>query len=1555
MVMPITGQAFLCPSDIVEMDEKVERPAEEYNVSRQVVFRPQPVTSDAFLPTGHGLAYESAFIPTNPRPLIFGKPNGGMRVANYSVQTGEEFALQFAQEASRIRRGVELEQVPLSKINIHEANPYVYEDLTGILGIGRFDSGNDSEISMLGAERGNLSGYEGHCNPAYTDSFQGIQTSRTGNDGGYQLHEGSFSHSARQTRLHHTSYSTHRSYSAPSNDSSQGKVKFMCSFGGKILPRPSDGKLRYVGGETRIITVNKDIAYEELMQKITEVYGQALILKYQLPGEDLDALVSVSSDEDLENMMEEYDKLENNDGFSRLRIFLFTATDNDIAHFDVIVDKRHSKQQYVDAVNGIVESNVRKHSDSIASFSSQHLDNLFGLDVSENQNTARRTQEGLDSLRPQFSKDGTKIVNFPSVVPLSSKPTVTSAAFAIKQPTISAPFSSLPMHVMQTVVTESPIHFIPEQLNFQPYSVALPSEGIHDIDYGRPISSAGFQHEFQHTETGISLDFQHDDFMLLSHSDSMYKGDGRFTDTKVVQPILDLRSDGLHSADLQRIVQFPHPVNQPVWHQFDAEQYNYTPTDYAAHANAGGMHLQQHIQQHIIQNIHLNALQTGNHGTAVSKHADRVHISHDDKVEYPQDSIVSNEPGYTALKRVGSSPHQGGGVQLHVQVEQTHNTPHVDQQYSGTRVPHDNNQFKGDFCPSASPDSSEHLHEQAVYQQAFSCDMSHSEEQFAHQQAISQEEVTKLNERLIRPQALPHVFSDTVLQKHITNSVHPTSEGIPVYQGHHSDSILGTIPSYAGPRTSQESSISILDQGSVDDAESQTVHQDEQISPVFSGWQQGKVTRGSGEGFKEQSVHNSHFHKSLDESDKIVKQKSLEQDDKMHAAMRTRMDQSECSDEDKIAQLSGVNFAKPAVSYGGIESSEVTNTCVSPRLGVSYQACQKTENPEILMPTSCQLKVPIVAEQIVVTGIVTEAIQASQISERINPTSLPRSGPNAQEGKIHNLLEEHTTHHHAGNVHLKLPTVDLRINDERLLETGSNPYLPTAVFESCVSSSTSEIWWDGMKSERDYTVIEASRYAGEPKGNFLDELSHDQLPSVVYNDMNRPQYHPAQLLGNSLIDEDYGHSYPVSGILSSAIIIDDIDSSSAMHAPVSTEEDEVYQKADSLNNNISKGLFQPPSIDQSGRNELDESYANDFPSHLDAVSVALAQVNFHEHLGMEGKGELPIVSQVMAAALNSNFPPASILSGGEWGLVSEDVRADDNISLGKVAEVLDEESIIIQDSDNDEARIEDSDKDEPSSDAAMAEAEAIAHGLQIIKNADLEELRELGSGTFGTVYHGKWRGSDVAIKRIKNSCFMGRPSEQERMRADFWREAWMLAQMHHPNVVAFYGVVPDGPGGTLATVTEYMVNGSLKQVLQRKDRSIDRRKRLLIAMDAAFGMEYLHGKSIVHFDLKCENLLVNMRDPQRPICKVGDLGLSKIKHQTLVSGGVRGTLPWMAPELLNGSSSMVSEKVDVFSFGIVMWELLTGEEPYANMHYGAIIGGIVNNTLRPHVPNWCDP
>ncbi|PPD92741.1 hypothetical protein GOBAR_DD10301 [Gossypium barbadense] len=360
-----------------------------------------------------------------------------------------------------------------------------------------------------------------------------------------------------------------------------------------------------------------------------------------------------------------------------------------------------------------------------------------------------------------------------------------------------------------------------------------------------------------------------------------------------------------------------------------------------------------------------------------------------------------------------------------------------------------------------------------------------------------------------------------------------------------------------------------------------------------------------------------------------------------------------------------------------------------------------------------------------------------------------------------------------------------------------------------------------------------------------------------------------------------------------------------------------------------------------------------------------------DHLGFSS----PLTNIEVGAPIDYSYPPLKSAGGVALAQIKPDISFDEDIRqesvsvaatnnldigseykkspLGGDESVQAGQSLQVPESEFEDGKLDIQNTGVPLVDHCHGEFDIST--LQIIKNVDLEELRELGSGTFGTVYHGKWRGTDVAIKRIKKICFTGRSSEQERLTVEFWREADILSKLHHPNVVAFYGVVQDGPGGTLATVTEFMVNGSLRHVLLSKDRQLDRRKRLIIAMDAAFGMEYLHSKNIVHFDLKCDNLLVNLKDPVRPICKVGDFGLSKIKRNTLVTGGVRGTLPWMAPELLNGSSSKVSEKVDVFSFGIVLWEILTGEEPYANMHYGAIIGGIVSNTLRPHVPSYCDP
>ncbi|XP_044429310.1 uncharacterized protein [Triticum aestivum] len=450
--------------------------------------------------------------------------------------------------------------------------------------------------------------------------------------------------------------------------------------------------------------------------------------------------------------------------------------------------------------------------------------------------------------------------------------------------------------------------------------------------------------------------------------------------------------------------------------------------------------------------------------------------------------------------------------------------------------------------------------------------------------------------------------------------------------------------------------------------------------------------------------------------------------------------------------------------------------------------------------------------------------------------------------------------------------------------------------------------------------------------------------SGVQSPAGPPAHHPGEML-NGMVSAPYNVSSQV--VLQAAASTDCVE---ATHEPAYTES--LFSNQDPWKA-IGNASAVPPTSNMLAKEHVlsGDPYVD---GHIPAITSSNAAMLLEE-------GNLPLIHD---PTFKDIYPePAQISKGYGEEIVKRQLQA---VAEGVAASVL--QSPFPEkptEFSGDHKDLPGDVVDPKNEDAPSKQSDKTSQGvpvlddidnLQIIKNSDLEELRELGSGTFGTVYHGKWRGSDVAIKRISDRCFVGKPSEEQRMKTDFWNEACKLSSLHHPNVVAFYGVVLDGPGGSVATVTEYMANGSLRQALQRhENRIFDRRRRLLIVMDVAFGMEYLHGRNIVHFDLKSDNLLVNLRDPQRPICKVGDLGLSKVKCQTLISGGVRGTLPWMAPELLNGSSNLVSEKVDVFSFGIVMWELLTGEEPYADLHYGAIIGGIVNNTLRPLVPESCDP
>ncbi|KAL6183234.1 hypothetical protein ACLB2K_044645 [Fragaria x ananassa] len=136
------------------------------------------------------------------------------------------------------------------------------------------------------------------------------------------------------------------------------KLRLMCSYGGHIIPRPHDKSLCYVGGETRIIVVDRHSSLSDLCSRLsrTLLNGRPFSLKYQLPTEDLDSLISVTTDEDLENMVEEYERTTSSASplkpSSRIRLFLFFGKPETTASMGALLHEAKSDSWFVDALNG---------------------------------------------------------------------------------------------------------------------------------------------------------------------------------------------------------------------------------------------------------------------------------------------------------------------------------------------------------------------------------------------------------------------------------------------------------------------------------------------------------------------------------------------------------------------------------------------------------------------------------------------------------------------------------------------------------------------------------------------------------------------------------------------------------------------------------------------------------------------------------------------------------------------------------------------------------------------------------------------------------------------------------------------------------------------------------------------------------------------------------------------------------------------------------------------------------------------------------------------------
>mmetsp|Transcript_17740 Transcript_17740/g.26870 ORF Transcript_17740/g.26870 Transcript_17740/m.26870 type:complete len:719 (-) Transcript_17740:1887-4043(-) len=268
--------------------------------------------------------------------------------------------------------------------------------------------------------------------------------------------------------------------------------------------------------------------------------------------------------------------------------------------------------------------------------------------------------------------------------------------------------------------------------------------------------------------------------------------------------------------------------------------------------------------------------------------------------------------------------------------------------------------------------------------------------------------------------------------------------------------------------------------------------------------------------------------------------------------------------------------------------------------------------------------------------------------------------------------------------------------------------------------------------------------------------------------------------------------------------------------------------------------------------------------------------------------------------------------------------------------------------------------------------------LGTIRFEELSLQEVIGGGGFGQVWRATWRSTPVAVKVLTGSA--QRVNVSRIILEEFAAEINMLKGMRHPNICLYMGACLDPPNR--AIVTELAANGSLwdalRLPLQAPFVHCDGKTRTgwpsdlyiengspptpprgtwpwtlvkRVASGAARGMTYLHSGSppVLHRDLKSANLLLD----DSYTTKVCDFGLSRLKAQERSMTGNCGTVQWMAPEIL--ANQPYAEPADVFSFGIILWELLTAECPYDGMSAIQCALAVLNRDQRPQIPEWCPP
>ncbi|GJQ14531.1 hypothetical protein GpartN1_g6322.t1 [Galdieria partita] len=229
-----------------------------------------------------------------------------------------------------------------------------------------------------------------------------------------------------------------------------------------------------------------------------------------------------------------------------------------------------------------------------------------------------------------------------------------------------------------------------------------------------------------------------------------------------------------------------------------------------------------------------------------------------------------------------------------------------------------------------------------------------------------------------------------------------------------------------------------------------------------------------------------------------------------------------------------------------------------------------------------------------------------------------------------------------------------------------------------------------------------------------------------------------------------------------------------------------------------------------------------------------------------------------------------------------------------------------------------------------------------IDPTELEWGPLIGQGGFGQVYKARFRGTTVAVKTISAMALVNQNAIKE-----FQSEVAVLCTLRHPNVILFMGACTRPPH--LFIVTEFMSKGTLFDILHRYRVAVNWSLMKRMAMDVCRGMTYLHASKLLHRDLKSSNLMLD----DHFTVKVGDFGLTRL-IATQTQGpmtGQCGTFQYMAPEVL--ANQPYSEKADVYSFGIILWEMVAKQLPYYGIQPMQVAVAVLSKQMRPPLPPNC--